>query len=139
MDTYKHSLAPRFANMLVEREARLRAILHDTGELASQVPQVRDHEVQDFKDIAVSETQAVVDEAQAEHAVHELEQVLAARRRINDQSYGMCLDCGEPIDLRRLMAMPSTPFCTACQSIHEHERPLLARRSTAHGTKGRFT
>lgn len=137
MDTYKHSLAPRFARILKDREAQLRAILRDTGELAEQAPEALAREVQDFKDIAVGDTQAVVDEAKAEHALEELEQVLAARRRVNDHSYGLCMDCGEPIDLRRLMALPATPFCTACQSIHEHVRTVSTGRTMAYAARGR--
>ncbi|HSV82102.1 MAG TPA: TraR/DksA family transcriptional regulator, partial [Ramlibacter sp.] len=76
-------------------------------------------DVSDFKDLATRESEEAVDEVQAEHAAHELEQVLAARRRLQELTYGLCLDCGEPIDLRRLSAMPATPYCASCQSAHE--------------------
>ncbi len=52
--------------------------------------------------------------------------MVAALRRVDEGSYGLCLDCGEPIDERRLAALPATPFCTACQAIHE--RPAMPRR-----------
>lgn len=128
MDTYTRTLAPRFAQLLAQREAELRAILRPTSEVAMHGPATQEREVLDFKDIAVEETQSVVEEAKADHALEELEMVLAARRRLADQSYGECLDCGEPIDLRRLMAMPATAFCTACQDVHEHGRAIEARR-----------
>lgn len=137
MDTYTRTLAPRFAQLLAQREAELRAILRPTGEVAVQGPGAQEREVLDFKDIAVEETQSVVDEAKADHALEELELVLAARRRLADQSYGECLDCGEPIDLRRLLAMPATPYCTACQDIHEHGRAIEARRFAGHAGKGK--
>jgi DnaK suppressor protein len=135
MDIYTRTLAPRFSKLLAQREAELRSVLLPTSEVAVQAPDVQAREVLDFKDIAVEESQSVVDEAKADHALEELEQVLAARRRLADQSYGECLDCGEPIDLRRLMAMPATRFCTACQDIHEHGRAIGSRRSTQHITK----
>ncbi len=135
MDTYTRTLAPRFAQLLAQRESELRAILRPTGELAVQAD-AQTKEVQDFKDMAVEEIQTTVDEAKAEHAVEELELIVAARRRLADQSYGECLDCGEPIDLRRLMAMPATRFCTACQHIHEHGR-LGAKRNGSSLAKGR--
>lgn len=137
MDTYTRTLAPRFAQLLAQREAELRAILRPTGEVAVLGPDTQEREVLDFKDMAVEETQSVVDEAKADHALEELELVLAARRRLADQSYGECLDCGEPIDLRRLMAMPATRFCTACQDIHEHGRAIAARRFASHAGKSR--
>lgn len=137
MDTYTRTLAPRFAQLLDQREAELRAILRPTGEVAVQGPDAQQREVLDFKDIAVEESQSVVDEAKADHALDELELVLAARRRLADQSYGECEDCGEPIDLRRLMAMPATRFCTACQDVHEHGRAIEARRFASHTGKTR--
>ena len=137
MDIYTRTLAPRFSQLLAQREAELRFILRSTSEPAAQAPDSQAKEVLDFKDIAVEESQSVVDEAKADHALEELEQVLAARRRLADQSYGECLDCGEPIDLRRLSAMPATRFCTACQDIHEHGRAIGSRRGSLPDLKGR--
>ncbi|MDB5880721.1 MAG: transcriptional regulator, TraR/DksA family [Ramlibacter sp.] len=125
MNTYHSGLTAQFDALLAGREQELCAVLHtreaqaDTGEARSDVI--------DFKDIAIEDTLAVVDEVQAENAAHELEQVLAARRRLQDHRYGACLDCGEAIDLRRLAAMPATPFCTGCQAVHEQEHAALAR------------
>jgi DnaK suppressor protein len=139
MDTYNTAMAPRFAELLASREAELRAALAGDGGHELQAPEAQAREVVDFKDMAVEETQAVVDEAKAEQAAEELELVVAARRRLADQTYGECLDCGEPIDVRRLFAMPGTRYCAACQQIHEHEheRAQAAHRSTLH-LKGRF-
>lgn len=83
-------------------------------------------EVVDFKDVAAEDTRAAVDEVAQTLAADELAQVMAALRRVDDGSYGLCEDCGEPIDERRLLALPATAYCTACQAIHE--RPALARR-----------
>jgi DnaK suppressor protein len=134
MDSYNTTMATRFAELLARREADLRAALTGGGSYELQAPEAQSREVLDFKDMAVEETQAVVDEAKAEQAAEELELVVAARRRLADQSYGECLDCGEPIDVRRLLAMPGTRFCAACQEIHEHEseRAQAVRRSTLH-------
>jgi DnaK suppressor protein len=134
MDTYNTTMAPRFAQLLARREADLRAVLAGGGAYELQAPEPQSREVLDFKDMAVEETQAVVDEAKAEQAAEELELVVAARRRLADQTYGECLDCGEPIDVRRLLAMPGTSFCAACQQIHEHEheRAQAVRRPMLH-------
>jgi DnaK suppressor protein len=139
MDTYNTAMAPRFSELLARREAELRTVLAGDAGHDLQAPEALEREVLDFKDMAVEETQAVVDEAKAEQASEELELVVAARRRLADQSYGDCLDCGEPVDVRRLLAMPGTRYCASCQQIHEHEheRALAARGSTLH-LKGRF-
>lgn len=122
METFQPALALHFSERLAYRERELRSLLQEVESVAAHVSDVSEGEVVDFKDMAVEETQAVVEHAQAGHAVDELAQVVAARRRLEDGSYGECLDCGEPIDLRRLTALPATRFCTACQAIHEHRR-----------------
>lgn len=37
-----------------------------------------------------------------------------ALEKINDGTYGICDDCGEPIGPDRLEAKPGTPFCVNC-------------------------
>ncbi|MCI7398454.1 MAG: TraR/DksA family transcriptional regulator [Spirochaetia bacterium] len=40
--------------------------------------------------------------------------------RITQGTYGICLECGEPIAETRLEAIPYATFCVECQ--HEYER-----------------
>lgn len=110
------------AARLSSRGDELRALLRQSTRSAGDT-QV---EVTDFKDAAAEETRAVIDEAALSHAAVELEQVVAALRRLREGTYGQCLDCGEPIDERRLVALPATPFCTDCQALHE--QPAAAQR-----------
>ena len=123
MKTFDSSLAPRFSQLLAQREAELRAILRSTDEIPGAAGEADAHDVTDFKEMASEESLSVVDEAQANHAAVELEQVLSAQQRLKDQRYGQCLDCDKAIDLRRLEALPATPYCTACQAIREQPRP----------------
>jgi len=44
-----------------------------------------------------------------------LRQVEAARDRIRDGTFGICLRCEEGIPLKRLQAIPWARFCIACQ------------------------
>lgn len=39
----------------------------------------------------------------------------AALARINDGTYGICIDCGEMISRRRLERRPEVPRCVPCQ------------------------
>ena len=119
MKTYHSGLAAEYDQLLAQREVELCAVLRAREEQAMNSGQ---DGVSDFKDLASRESQESVDEVQAEHAAHELEQVIAARRRLQELNYGLCQDCGEPIELRRLSAMPATPYCTSCQSRHENQR-----------------
>jgi len=101
---------------LAIRETELRAVAAGT---AAGLRELAAAEVTDFKEIAAEDTQALLDEAVAAKAAAELAEVLAARHRIADGSYGQCLHCGEPIDERRLQALPTAPLCTACQAAQE--------------------
>lgn len=112
------SLQLQLGATLALRQVELRTLLA----AAAPAPADNPAEVQDFKDVAAEESRAVVDEATHAHARAELAQVAAALRRIAEGSYGLCQDCGESIDTRRLCALPATPFCTACQAIHERPR-----------------
>lgn len=125
MSARDNSITQRVADRLAQSEAELRTVLQaqaDAAVGASDEPPG----VLDFKDVAAAETQAVVSEATIEHATRELQQVTAALKRLDDGSYGVCLDCGEAIAEQRLLALPATPLCAACQAIAE--RPRLVRR-----------
>lgn len=119
MQTYDKSQAEFFSQKLAQREAELSAVLRANDNLAGVVAEDGSSEVVDFKDMAEKQSQTMLNEAKAESAAHEFEQVLAARRRLEDHSFGQCLRCGEPIDLRRLKAMPAAPYCTSCQAVYE--------------------
>lgn len=133
MDRFDNSMAPHFRELLAEREAALRSLLPAPAP-APDVPA----EAGDFKDLAQRECEAAVEEVQESHAVRELEEIAMARRRLAEHSYGYCRDCGDPIDLRRLLALPSTPLCTACQ-IEAERVALFSERTTdrMHAAAGR--
>lgn len=102
---------------LARRESELQVLLREhTLEAALEGS---DDRTADFKDMAGAETQARVDGAQAAQAMAELRLLHAARQRVNDGTYGTCVDCGEEIDERRLQSLPGTPYCASCQSLRE--------------------
>jgi RNA polymerase-binding transcription factor DksA len=49
----------------------------------------------------------------------ELQDIEAARRRLDDGSYGLCTDCGVEIGFERLHAEPEAARCIDCQRRHE--------------------
>jgi len=48
-----------------------------------------------------------------------LKKIGAALERINEGSYGYCLETGEPIGISRLMARPHAELCLEAQERHE--------------------
>jgi len=44
--------------------------------------------------------------------------------RIDHNDYGICEDCGEEIDARRLLARPVTTYCIECKTRQEEDEKL---------------
>ncbi len=89
--------------------------------------------------LAVETTADAIEDAQSrslrELAVHVMNADWRARRaieaaleRIETGAYGECENCGEPINSRRLTAVPWAPKCVACQQ--ETEDNLVAEASS---------
>ncbi len=50
-------------------------------------------------------------------ALTELEEIAAAKRRLDDGTYGTCAACGSDISPDRLEALPTTATCIDCPPI----------------------
>jgi len=48
-----------------------------------------------------------------------LESIDAALERIEDGQYGKCVNCGQPIQEKRLEAVPWARLCLRCQDLNE--------------------
>jgi DnaK suppressor protein len=81
------------------------------GELAGPAP--------DTGDESVAALIADLDHAEVERDVGELRQLDAARSRMDEGSYGECLQCGRDIQYERLRANPSALRCIDCQTLFE--------------------
>ena len=63
-------------------------------------------------DNIVNQSVAAAQLAKAKTRVLRLEEAL--RRVDEDEDFGLCIDCGDPIPMARLKAMPETEFCVEC-------------------------
>lgn len=50
-----------------------------------------------------------------------LEEIQAALHRIDDGTFGRCVDCGAAIPEERLQVIPHTPYCVPCANKHAAE------------------
>ena len=75
--------------------------------------------VGDAGDESVANMVADLDAAFLDRHVHELRELEAARGRLKSGTYGVCVDCGEPIAWQRLLAYPVSTRCTACEAQHD--------------------
>jgi DnaK suppressor protein len=49
-----------------------------------------------------------------------------ALARIEEGTFGVCLECEEPIEPRRLEARPVSTLCIACKEAEEHKEKIYA-------------
>jgi len=49
-----------------------------------------------------------------------------ALARVEEGIFGICLDCEEPIEPRRLEARPVSTLCIACKETEEHKEKVYA-------------
>jgi len=59
------------------------------------------------------------DEGMEDDIQSSLDEVDEALKRITDGTYGICIDCGQPIPDKRLEALPASARCIECQSKSE--------------------
>jgi DnaK suppressor protein len=104
-------------------EARYRALRE---ELVREVARARDEQYADLAgathdsgEESLAHLVVDLDQAEISRDVSELRELEAARRRIADGNYGLCVDCGADIPLERLRAQPGAARCIACQDRHE--------------------
>ncbi|HYD57051.1 MAG TPA: TraR/DksA family transcriptional regulator [Burkholderiales bacterium] len=72
-----------------------------------------------------------LNQADARRDVSELREIEAARNRVDEGTYGECMDCGQDIGFSRLKANPAALRCILCQTRFE--------KTHAGGAPGRST
>jgi RNA polymerase-binding protein DksA len=75
----------------------------------------------DSGDESMASTLADFNLAVVDRHVHALRDIEAALRRVKDESYGVCIGCGDDIEFARLQAYPTAKRCIVCQEKHERE------------------
>jgi len=87
-------------------------------ELTGQVSEI-DHELHkllpaDWEEQATQLESQDALEGIEKSKLQEIGQIREALRRIAQGGYGVCVKCGEPIDPKRLKALPTATRCIAC-------------------------
>ena len=77
---------------------------------------------QDSADAGSTLSEADRTEAVLHSARSQRDEVLAALARIEENTYGRCVDCGGEIPEGRLDARPDAARCVACQAKHARRR-----------------
>ena len=111
------------SEMLRDREAEIKNKLRLLREvLPTESTQVKDAEEQSMEDFVLG-----MDFALMEMESETLRKIDEALRRLEEGSYGDCVECGQKIAEARLKALPFANTCRECQEhreeLAESERP----------------
>jgi len=118
------ALTPQQTQELQATVDKRRAALH--AEVYQGLDKVRADRLEDLAgaspdpgDESVASLISDLDQADTSRDLAELHRLDAARSRIEDGSYGTCIDCGQDIGFERLRANPGAERCINCQTQFE--------------------
>jgi DnaK suppressor protein len=112
----------RFKELLVEERRRVvDAIEYLHKENPGSIEEETDDETTDDH---IAETATVtldreIDYTLEENSEHVLAEIEGALKRIEEGTYGVCVNCGKPIAEERLAAIPWATYCIDCKRLLE--------------------
>ena len=102
---------------LIEQQQELTELLHNAEATTKPVTLDQQSVGRVSRIDAIQQQQmAIANQQQTSDMLNGIELAL---HRIDDDSYGDCLECGEPIAYARLQAQPFARLCIDCQSARE--------------------
>ncbi len=100
-----------FRRRLLDRERQLVSEMQAGRQRAEAEPFSRiAGEAADIGDASVADAATDAVRAERERDSEELGEVRAALERLDAGTYGLCMQCGEPIDIQRLKALPTARY-----------------------------
>jgi DnaK suppressor protein len=115
-----------FRQLLLSKQAELQNQIETFRDEAREIPA----DVGDPVDAATSDqgkSTALDENALATETLRQVEEALG---RIEDGTYGRCLDCGREIEPARVEAVPWARYCLEDQQRHDQEARAAAGGST---------
>jgi DnaK suppressor protein len=104
-----------FKQKLLQKELSLRNIVQKTEEYGRE----KEPDIQDVADMAVESYTKEFIFGKTSGDRHILQLIREALGRIEDKSYGTCVNCEDPIQPKRLEAVPWARHCVQCQGLQE--------------------
>ena len=128
-ETYRPSDAEPFMNERQREYFRRKLIAWRESILAESrdtlnVLQLESENHPDIADRASSETDRAIELRARDRQRKLISKIEAALSRIDDGSYGYCVETGEPISLRRLDARPIATLSVEAQERHERREKI---------------
>lgn len=105
-----------YRRTLLEKQRELSSALSRAG---AEVAEQDELAIQDYGDKATS---TYTKDSLLQQRSQQSEQLAAIQdslRRIEEGTYGVCTECGEPIASKRLEAMPWAGLCMGCRKLQD--------------------
>jgi DnaK suppressor protein len=120
MDTRTKNRLRRLLQDELRQRGRLlgeirRSIAERGAQLTGSRHSLSSHMAEDATEEADRDSDYIICGAQG----RELQEIEEALRRLDQGIYGICEDCGEQIEERRLAVVPSARFCFRCKQLQE--------------------
>lgn len=113
----------RFKKTLLEEKQRL---LNNSKNALKNELVLSPDDLPDETDLAASElTQNIIFKLR-DRERQLLSKIDQALQRMEEGTFGICEDCEEPIEPRRLEARPVSTLCIACKEKQEHREKIYA-------------
>lgn len=121
LETLRSRLQERLSVLVEEVRRELDARADENyAELSSQVRDIGDEAAADvLMDSRLFDIQRDADE---------MRDIRDALVRMDEGSYGVCVDCGDPIAAGRLRVQPAASRCLRCQTRYEHDQGTANHR-----------
>jgi DnaK suppressor protein len=104
-----------FKEKLIQKRLSLTDMVHRTEGYGRE----KEPAIQDVADMAVESytKEFMFGKSSGDRATLQL--INEALERVEDETYGTCVHCGESILPKRLEAVPWAPYCIRCQGLQE--------------------
>ncbi len=99
---------------LIDRRQKFEAQLQKLS-----TEKITDDQVQDAGDQALTSTMENLRNSLQDTELREYNRIVQALDKIEDGTYGICIDCGEEISQKRLSSYPNAGRSLACQEVFE--------------------
>ena len=116
MDKNLGHVKERLVRTKQELESKLTQMAHE---------QFSDGQVQDPGDQALTTTMETLRTSLQDTELEQYKRVVRALGKLDDGTYGVCIDCGNDISEKRLVSFPDAARCLICQEEYEDNMHMM--------------
>ena len=105
-----------FKGILLSRKEQ---ILKNLSDVKEEIGELQAQDLSDEGDYAAANSDSLVENAIISQQEKELGEIESALRKIENDEYGICEMCEDPIGFQRLKVKPHAVYCIDCREIVE--------------------